>query len=454
MKADLATLLAKIQSGSGPPVMVVFGDDLQVQEACRAIVNVLIPAGERAFNLERYDGNSASWDQIEGSVATPPFLAGKKVLWVENAPYFFSREQRGELGAKALQLWHEGQRDEAAKLLIEWLIFEGWTQPRWEGLDPASLARLAETLAGDDREGRETAEALLVYCRTKGLELRQRPGAEGHRLEELLERGLPPWSFLLITALQVDRRTRLYKRLEEIGGVLARVVERDRSGKLNREALMEFVNQRLRQAGKTIEPRARELVLARASQELRSLDQELEKLLLYVGDRSSIGFHDVEMIMADRGEGWVLDLTRSVAGRDAAASLQELSRLLAQGEHPLKLLATLASEMRKLMMARQLMNTELRGIWHRGMSYEQFQKSVLKKDGPLLMRNPYADYMCFQRADHFSLDELLLFMRRIFETDLRLKSAGSSPRLALERLILGICLPARPWRPTRAGVER
>ena len=40
----------------------------------------------------------------------------------------------------------------------------------------------------------------------------------------MLERGLPPWDFLLMTAVQVDRRTRLYKRLEEMGAVLQLVI--------------------------------------------------------------------------------------------------------------------------------------------------------------------------------------------------------------------------------------
>ena len=52
----------------------------------------------------------------------------------------------------------------------------------------------------------------------------------------MLERGLPPWDFLLMTAVQVDRRTRLYKRLEEMGAVLQFVIERDRSGRISRES--------------------------------------------------------------------------------------------------------------------------------------------------------------------------------------------------------------------------
>ncbi|HEU4345516.1 MAG TPA: DNA polymerase III subunit delta [Candidatus Binatia bacterium] len=443
MNRNLASVIAKIQSGSPPSLMLFFGDELQVQEACRAILDRLVPEDARAFNLERFDGHTASWDQIEASMMTPPFFPGRKVLWVENAPYFFSREQKGELGAKVLQLWNEGNADEASKLLADWLVVEGWTQEQWEGLDSASLGALPDMLTGADQELKEAAEGVLIYGRSRGLRLLDRREGEGHGLHGLLDRGFPPWSFLLMTAIQVDRRTRLYKRLEEIGAALNMELQRDRAGKISREALVEFIDQRLRQAGKSLEPRAREMILVRAGHELRGFGQELEKLLLYVGDRPTITARDVEAIVADQGEAWIFDLTRSVADRNVAASLGQLGRLLAQGEHPLKLLGTLAGEVRKLIAARQLIDTELSGIWRRGMNYEQFQKSVLKQGGPLLTRNPYADYMCFQRADHFCLDELILYMRRIFEADLRLKSSGSDPRLLMERLILEMCLSTR-----------
>ena len=41
------------------------------------------------------------------------------------------------------------------------------------------------------------------------------------------------------------------------------------------------------------------------------------------------------------------------------------------------------------------------------MSYPQFQQYVLKEGAPLLTRNPYADYMCFQRAERFSWPSLV-----------------------------------------------
>jgi DNA polymerase-3 subunit delta len=173
---------------------------------------------------------------------------------------------------------------------------------------------------------------------------------------------------------------------------------------------------------------------------LRSLQQELDKLLLFVGERLSVSAHDVENVVIDQGEAWIFDLTRALGDRDAPAALSHLARLLAQGEAPLKILATLTSEIRRLLRARQLLATDLGKLWRRGMSYQQFQQVILKGDGPLLTRNPYADYMCFQRAEGFSLPELKSCIEALFGADYRLKSGGIQAGLVLERLVLGLCL--------------
>jgi DNA polymerase-3 subunit delta len=151
----------------------------------------------------------------------------------------------------------------------------------------------------------------------------------------------------------------------------------------------------------------------------------------------------VSAIFVDQGESWVFDLTRCIAERNAMAALTHLARLLAQGEHPLKLLGTIAAEIRRLLAARQLMDGELRGQWKRGLTYQQFQQNVLGEGAPILTRNAYADYMCFQRADQFSLSELRACLSSSYEADLRLKSTGNNPRLVMEKLILHMCLGSR-----------
>jgi hypothetical protein len=76
MKQNFETFLGNVAKGSGPALALLFGDDLQVQSACKSLIDVVVPNDGREFNLERFDGRSAAWNQIESSLMTPPFLPG------------------------------------------------------------------------------------------------------------------------------------------------------------------------------------------------------------------------------------------------------------------------------------------------------------------------------------------------------------------------------------------
>jgi DNA polymerase-3 subunit delta len=436
MKANLESILAEIGKGKPPAMLLLHGDDFQVRAAVQAVLDVLVPPENRDFNLERFDGRSASWDQIEASLMTPPFLSGTKTIWVESAPYFASAENKGEIGEKALRLWVDGKRDEAARLFFELLHLEGWTQERWDRIDAGPSASEIAALFGDD--GNDAA-ALLAYCRGQNFQMRQAGGGEADRLLHLLEQGLPPWGVLLLDASHVDRRTRLYKKFVDKGAALDLAIGRDKTGRLDRAALGQFLDQRLREAGKRIEPRAREMVMARAGTELWAVHQELEKLFLYVGDLPLIRAKDVEEILLDQGEGWVFDLTKALAARDTLGALGQLARLLSQGNHPLALLAPIANEMRRLLVARQLMDGQVGRVWNSRMSPDQFRESIFSRVGPPLPAHPFAAFMSFKSAENFSAKELARNLELVYETDLRLKSSSHSPRIVMEGLIIELC---------------
>ena len=78
MKRDLEQIVADIKNSRGPQLLLLFGDDLQVQGACKTLLDNLVPESQRGFNLERFDGRAAPWDQIEASLNTPPFFPGKR----------------------------------------------------------------------------------------------------------------------------------------------------------------------------------------------------------------------------------------------------------------------------------------------------------------------------------------------------------------------------------------
>jgi len=441
VSAALESVRAAMAREDRPSLLLLYGDDFQVRGATAALINDLVPSQNRAFNLEKFDGRSAGWDEVEAALVTPPFFPGKKVVLVENAPYFLAQERKGEIAAKVIDLWNEGKQEEAARLLLDLLSLQGWTEEEWERVQgKLSPSQIANLCGADEEKDVAQIEEILAFCRNRGLGFSQRKSRGGHRLAEIIEQGLPPWAVLLLTAVHVDRRTRLYRSFEEKGKVLDFTLERDRSGRVARDALAELIERRLKEAGKKIDARGKEIVLQRAGNQLWSLHQELEKLFLYTGDLPLISAEDVEAVFLDQGEDWIFDMTGALAQKDAAVALKHLARLLAQGDHPLKILAVLASEVRRLLAARALIEGELRERWKKSMTYTQFQTHVVGKSAQLLTRNPYGDYLALQRAENFTMPELICYLGEIRDADVRLKSTSTPPPRVLERLILEICL--------------
>ncbi len=264
---------------------------------------------------------------------------------------------------------------------------------------------------------------------------------EPDRIAQLLERGLPRGARLLLLAPRADKRGRAYKQLSRQGCVVDLSVERDRSGRIRRESLAAFLEQHLRRARKRIETKAREMVLSRCGNELWTVHQELEKLILHAGDAETVNAADVEDIFTDQSESWVFDLTDALGQRDTLRALVFLRRLMAGGEYPLMMLGAIASHVRRLVSARQLLDRELHDVWRRRMSYAEFQKQVPPDTEGLPTASPYANYLTLQRAEKFTLPELKTFLRLLRDTDARLKSSGHQPQAVMERLILEMCRP-------------
>jgi len=285
------------------------------------------------------------------------------------------------------------------------------------------------------------------FCREQELSFGRSGLAGQNRLEGLIDKGLPDGAFLVMLANQVDRRGRLFKKLVQAGCVLDLSLERDRSGRIHRDSLAAFLEQRLRRTDKRIEPRAKEMVLARCGDELWGFHQEIEKLLLYVGDAPLVRTEDVEQIFTDRSEGWVFDLTDSLGRRDLLQALGQLRRLLDTGEYPLRLLGAIASEVRRLLQSRELLDKELMGLWRRGMSFKEFQRRVPADTPGLPTKSPYVNYLTLQRAEQFTMPELHQYRRLIQEADVRLKSSGHAPQAVMERLLIEMSVGKREYRP-------
>jgi len=436
MTQDLGKILRDLNEGHGPSIFLLFGDAFRVREASRAILNVLTPDSSKAVNAERYDGRTSAWDEVEAALMTPSLFAATHTVVVDDAPYFAPTQRKASLLEKALGLWSEGQTEAGGHALMAFLSAEGWTGEQWlKAQEPAAPSKLARDYGFDVRE----VEAVWRFCREHELPLGRAGSAGQSRLERLLDKGLPDGAFLVMLATQVDRRARLFKKLAQAGCVLDLSLERDRSGRIRRESLAAFLDQRLKKAEKRIEPRAKEMMLARSGDQFWAFHQEIEKLVLYIGDAPLIRTHDVAEIFTDQSEGWVFDLTDSLGRRDLLQALGQLRRLLDNGEYPLRLLGAIASEVRRLLQSRELLDGELAGLW-RGISFKEFQRLVPPDTAGLPTKSPYVNYLTLQRAEQFTLHELNRYRRLIEEADVRLKSSGQVAQAAMERLLIEMSL--------------
>lgn len=90
-----------------------------------------------------------------------------------------------------------------------------------------------------------------------------------------------------------------------------------------------WVTNRVKRHGKEIAPDACELLIAQSDQTLRTLDNEIGKLISYVKDNNSITIDDVSFVVGASRVYNVFELQKSVGKRDLPKTLEIIENMLA-----------------------------------------------------------------------------------------------------------------------------
>jgi len=445
-QAQLASLLATCRKGTPAPVYLFVGESIDTRAAAEAIIDALVPPERRAFNLEAYDGRTVPLPQVLGSLRTPAFFPGIKLVWVRESAIFLSGAKKGDLAKSMLTAWEGGRQREATEKLATLVALAGWSTERFVGTDWNAATKTAlREVFGDDvgAEHGATLQAVQQALLARDVKLGEFRD-ESALLLEYLEGTPMPNAVLVFTTTAVDGRKRVVKVVQERGAVVEFAVERERSGALARDSVAAIAAQRCVAAGKKLQRAATELIVRRAGQDVASLANELEKLCLYVGERTTIEEADVRAVFLDMAESWIFDFTGGLAARDATKTLPVLRGLLSQGEAPLRVLAMVAREVRMLLVARECIDCNLQGTWRAGMSYPTFQSRVLQNiddatKASFGKSHPFALYRRFDDASRIPAARLRRALLDVAALDLRFKSSGGDPALLLESFVIGWC---------------
>ncbi len=459
-EATLEQVLKNLQTGKTAPVYLLFGDETYLVEHARErIVAALLPDAERDLQLFSFEGEDLDVGALCDTLLTPSLLGGRKVVVVRGLRLLQSRTKLPELLQKARDQL-ETNPGRAARHFVEAVGLSPWTLEEleddgWRGIPPADW----EKATGMDPEEREAwLPRILEQCRRLGLRPAPQAG-EGERLARVIAGGLPEGNHLVLTAETLDQRKSLVRQLADAGTVLS--FSRVKGETRQKGTLQSLTREMLAASGKAVAPEAWLALGRKTGFDLAASRSALEKLLLFAGDKKTIGPDDVEEVIGRTREDSVFDLTAALAERNLEKALQVLQDLLAHAVPVTVVHALLVREVRFLLHARLLQEGRLLPAMPPEADYVRFQRAVYpvvqklqQKAGKktaavsLLGQHPFVVFQALRNAGRFTRKELAAWLDRLLDMDVALKSTSVEPRTLFERFFAESCAASHAMRDT------
>lgn len=253
---------------------------------------------------------------------------------------------------------------------------------------------------------------------------------------------------LLISAAKVDKRKVFFKTIEKTGAVESfdawSVDDRDWADQA--EA---WARQAVRARQKEISDEALAELISRIGPNARQLDNEIEKLSLYVGDRNEIETEDVAAVCARNKTARAFALGDALGDRDLPRLLRRLDEELwglkfDSQKSEIGLLYGLIAKVRAMLMLKEM----LREGWLKPeKDYARFKAQLervpadrLPSDrrfNPLAF-NPYVLYKALPQVKQYSSAELVRAMDSLLQCNQRLVTSGLDESLVLQQTLVQI----------------
>ena len=256
---------------------------------------------------------------------------------------------------------------------------------------------------------------------------------------------------LLISAGKVDKRKSFYKPLDKTGTVESfaawSVDDKDWVARAEDAALKGF-----RARHKDISDEALGELVSRVGPNARQLENEVEKLALYIGARERIEFADVAAICSRNKSARAFALGDALGDRDLPRLLRRLDEELWEvkfdkARSEIGLLYGLIGKVRALLLLKEMLNE---GWIKPEADYNRFKAQLErvpadqlpadKRFNPLAL-NPYILYKALPQAKKYTQNELIRAMDLLLKCNLRLVSSGLDEALVLQQTLVQIIAP-------------
>src|SRR5207248_709563 len=232
-------------------------------------------------------------------------------------------------------------------------------------------------------------------------------------LAEYISRLSDSVALIVLVDETLEASNLLVKAASEHGKVIQSMLPRG-------AALVSWIKRRAQSIGVSINEEAATLLANYIGNQLRLLANELAKLATYVGDGDTITVDEVRQLSAQVQEARIFDLTDALAQRNRKQALDILHDLLTDGEPPLKLLSMMTSQVRSLLLVKELSQKGMRG--------GQIAATVGMA--------PFVVEKALRQVGKFTPAQLEGAYRQLLATDAALKRSRMTPEMALDLLVV------------------
>lgn len=264
---------------------------------------------------------------------------------------------------------------------------------------------------------------------------------------DVIEAGLGPDVQFVLSANIIDKRRTAYKRLSKLAAF--ETYDKPDTSKTGWEqAVLAHASQRARALGLTFESGALELLVQMSGDDTRQMENEIEKIDLYLGERRRCGINTVRGLVSMSRAGVVWEIGNAIGSRDLQRALELLGVLMYQGQNAIGiLLAAIVPRVRSLLIVKELASKHKvnRGTYGAfASSLEALPESATahiprKKDGTGF--NAYPLFLALNEAGRFTLDELYAALTACLDANSKLVTTQLEAKVVLERLLVGMLAP-------------
>lgn len=224
---------------------------------------------------------------------------------------------------------------------------------------------------------------------------------------------IPKTTVLLIVEEGIDKRTKLYKKLNTIG----KCYEFNR---LSEDELVQYIAGQLGKQDKMIEKSVAKHFIHSVGFDLATVHNELEKLIAYCKDTQIISAEAIDLVCTKSVENRIFDLVDCMGTSKRQHALNLYHDLIVLKEPPTRILFMITRQFRLILQTKLLLE--------KGISRKEIA-SALKIPPFVLDKN-------IKQARHFTINQLKQALQECLEAEVAMKNGKMDINLGIELLII------------------